>query len=171
MKKFVVFITTAVVFCANSNLAIPDCGKQQIRKAAASRFVLKSGTAYDRSTKLTWSRCSAGSKWKDGSGCVGSLRTMTLDEARGYAKKTGQGWRLPTLKELNGIADDRCGSPYINTTVFPDIKELGEGAPYWSVTQVAQMPSLFYYVDFINGIVDGHSEGYPLAVRLVRDKN
>lgn len=48
-------------------------------------------------------------------------------------------------------------------------KNLDEGSPYWSTSRMEKMPTLFYYVDFMNGQVDAHSEGFVMAVRFVRN--
>lgn len=170
MEKIIMYFVVTVVVCLISCMAMADCNKQQMRKDANSRFIIVGGEAFDKTTKLTWSRCSVGVTWKKGVGCVGSPKMMNLNEANNYAKKIGHGWRVPTINELKSIADGKCNKPIINTIAFPDIKDRGEGAPYWSITQVEQMPMLYYYVDFINGIVDGHSSGFGLAVRLVRSQ-
>jgi len=170
MKKLITCIV--VVFaCLNSGFVMADCDKQQAHKAADSRFVLNKGEAFDKVTKLTWCRCSAGATWKDGAGCVGAPKLMSLEEASSFAKQAGNGWRVPTIKELYSIVEQECENTVINSIVFPDIREFGEGgAPYWSVTRVDNMPMLVYYLDFIHGQVDGHSEGFIMAVRLVRSQ-
>jgi len=134
-----------------------------------SRFVLHEGEATDKSTHLVWSRCSVGTHWEKGR-CIGDVKLMRLDEAKEYARKLGGGWRVPTIKELYGLAEEICRDQGRKSGVFPDIKDFGEGAAYWSITAVEDIPSLYYYVDFLSGDVDGHSKGFSLAVRLVRDK-
>ncbi|POB04495.1 hypothetical protein C1949_05845 [Halopseudomonas oceani] len=58
----------------------------------------------------------------------------------------------------------------MNSTVFPAVTDFGEGAPYWSETHFEEMPQLIYFIDFLDGAVDAHSEGFALAVRLVRSE-
>jgi len=94
---------------------------------------------------------------------------MSFEEARQFAKQTGGNWRVPTIKELYSIIEQECKNAVINSIVFPDIRDFGEGAPYWSVTRIEDMPMLIYYVNFMSGRVDGHSEGFSMAVRLVRN--
>lgn len=170
MKKIITCIVV-VAACLSSGFVIADCDKQPAGNAADSRFVLNKGEAFDKETKLTWHRCSAGAAWKEGAGCVGTPELMCLEEARSFAKQAGNGWRVPTIKELYSIAEQECENTAINSIVFPDIRDFGEGAaPYWSVTRVENMPMLVYYVDFIHGQVDGHSDGFIMAVRLVRSQ-
>ena len=169
MKKLVALVAV-VITCLSSGSVLADCDKQQLRKAASSRFVLNNGEAFDKVTKTTWCRCSAGTTWKEDVGCVGSPKLMRLEEARHFAKQAGDGWRVPTIKELYSIVEQECENPVINSIVFPDIRDLGEGAPYWSVTRIEEIPMLVYYIDFISGRVDGHSQGFAMAVRLVRNQ-
>lgn len=166
MKKFIALFAV-VITCLGSGLVLADSNKQQSCNAEPSPFILNKGEAFDKGTKLTWSRCSVGATWKEGAGCVGSPKLMSLEEAKHFARQAGNGWRLPTIKELCSIVEYECENPVINSIVFPDIKDLGEGAPYWSITRVEEMPMLIYYVDFMSGRVDGHSEGFVMAVRLV----
>lgn len=169
MKKLAVMFV--VIFtCLNPDLLLADYDKQQAPEEYSSRFILNNkGEAFDKRTKLTWQRCSAGVTWKEGVGCIGSPKLMSLEDARQFARQAGEGWRVPTIEELYSIVDQESENPAINSAVFSDIRDLGEGSPYWSVTQVKEMPMLIYFVDFMNGRVDGHSEGFAMAVRLVRN--
>lgn len=145
------------------------CLKDKPERTPKSRFVFKGGEAFDQTTKLTWDRCSVGTSW-NGSKCTGSVKLIPLDVANDMALKRGNGWRVPAIEELAGIVELKCTDPAINTKVFPGVDDFGENsAPYWSSTQIKQMPGLFYFVDFLCGDVDGHTKGFSLAVRLVRD--
>jgi hypothetical protein len=54
--------------------------------------------------------------------------------------------------------------------VFPDIAKDEDGeADYWTTNPVG-MANLYYFFDFISGQADGHTRGFQLAVRLVRDE-
>ncbi|MDG9670576.1 DUF1566 domain-containing protein [Hahella sp. CR1] len=134
-----------------------------------SQFVLKGAEVYDTKTGLTWSRCSMGLTWREGSGCVGKVKISTLEGARHFAELQGHGWRIPTIEELYSLVRRGCSEPAINAEVFPDVQDLGEGSPYWSQTPVEEVPILYYFVDFMTGDIDGHTERFPLALRLVRE--
>lgn len=90
-------------------------------------------------------------------------------QARRHAVEAGEGWRLPTLAELQGIVERRCRNPAVNAQVFPDVTELYEGgAKYWSSTSAKELPGLFYNVDLMDGTIDANSAGIAMGVRLVR---
>ena len=94
---------------------------------------------------------------------------MSFGHARESVKKIGGGWRMPTIQELSSIIKQNATGPAIDTDVFPDVISLGDEAPYWTVSRVKVLPKLIYCIDFRNEIVDGHSAGFPMAVRLVRN--
>ena len=148
--------------------AFGSCHQNSAANLPVTRFLLKDGEAYDKETKLTWSRCSVGANWKPGAGCVGQIKLMSLDKAKDVARLKS-GWRIPTIKELHSIVENGCTEPAINSAVFPDVNDFNDGAPYWSITSTKEIPSLYYYVDFMKGEVDAHSNGFSMAVRLVRD--
>ena len=132
------------------------------------RFVLHGAEAFDRKTGLTWKRCSLGMVWDDERGCTGSIEFTSLDEAMRIAKTEAGDWHVPSGPELEGIIDTGCGTPVVDTRVFPDIRADGDGAAeYWTTNPVGTA-NLFYFFDFMTGAADGHSRGFRLAVRLVR---
>jgi len=164
-----VFVTCcAIAVCFSSGIAFGACDKSKTASAPSARFTLNKTKAFDQKTKLTWSRCSVGTVWKNGK-CSGAVKLMSLSEAKEYAQKLGGGWRVPTIEELYSIVEQKCSNPAINPEVFPSVKNLGEGAaPYWSTTKIKEIPSLIYYIDFLSGEADGHTKGFAMAVRLVR---
>ncbi|MBI3899431.1 MAG: DUF1566 domain-containing protein [Gammaproteobacteria bacterium] len=168
MTRLIIYFL--VIACCNSGIALGACNKNKPASTPTSRFILREGEAFDQKTKLTWSRCSLGTTWKKDAGCVGTAKLLYLEEAKQAAQKLGNGWRVPTIEELYSIVEHDCSNPAINTVIFPNVKNLGEGAPYWSVTAIKELPPLIYYVDFLNGEVDGHTKGFFLAARLVRKK-
>ncbi|MBR9882955.1 MAG: DUF1566 domain-containing protein [Oceanospirillales bacterium] len=168
MSKLAVLF--AITFtCLSSGPSLADDVRQQAQSAAASRFLVSDkGEAYDKETHLTWQRCSVGTTWKSGAGCIGQPKLMSLKDAKRFAEQVGEGWRVPTIDELYSLVEQEYDDPAINSVVFPNVKESSEGAPYWTVTPIDEMPMLIYFVDFMTGRVDGHTEGFSLAVRLVR---
>lgn len=130
------------------------------------RFKVSQGEVHDNKTNLIWERCSVGLSLK-GDKCMGSRQSLSLDEALAVAAQKGEGWHVPSVNELSTIVDPSCGRPAIDISVFPDMDAAEGENPYWTNSQVG-LADLFYYVDFGNGEVDGHTRGFSLGVRLVR---
>jgi Protein of unknown function (DUF1566) len=136
-----------------------------------NRFVLLGGEALDTKTGLIWQRCSLGMKWDSKRGCRGEATPIGLHEATKKAGELSGKWRVPSGPELEGLVDRSCGSPVVDISVFPDIKKDEDGqADYWTTNRVG-MAGLYYFFDLISGQADGHTPGFELLVRLVRDKN
>jgi hypothetical protein len=95
---------------------------------------------------------------------------VALDEANTKAQELGGNWRVPSGPELESIIDRSCGSPVVDVSVFPDLRTDEDGeVDYWTTSPVG-MANLYYFFDFINGQADGHTRGFHLAVRLVRNE-
>jgi Protein of unknown function (DUF1566) len=169
MERHIACFVTVITICLNATTATASCEKSRSASTPTSRFTLIEDKAYDQKTKLTWQRCSVGATWKKGAGCIGRAKLMNLTDATKFAKLVGNDWRVPTIEELYSIVERRCKNPAINTAVFPNVKDLGEGAPYWTSSKIEEIPPLVYYIDFLNGDADGHTKGFSLAVRLVRN--
>lgn len=140
-------------------------------KVDNSRFSIIGDKVFDKKTKLTWMRCSVGSKWKDNISCEQSPSIMSFYEAKDIEKDLKNGWRMPTIEELSTIFKNECKNKAINSSIFPDIKLLDNFAPYWSSTSVDKMPNLIYYIDFIDKKLDAHSKGFSMFLRLVKSKD
>ena len=88
--------------------------------------------------------------------------------AAGWCGATN-GWRMPTLMELLGLADLSVASstrPTIDTRYFSDTKSL----PYWTSSPGYTNADYAWYVDFDSGLSNYYiSRTEGLAVRLVRD--
>ncbi|MBR9869132.1 MAG: DUF1566 domain-containing protein [Oceanospirillales bacterium] len=168
MQRIIVFVIVASWWSSGAVLAA--CDESIAESTPSSRFVLNGGEAYDQQTELTWNRCSVGTTWTSDAGCIGDVKLLGLDKAKQFAQELGGGWRIPTIEELDSIVEQKCFNPTINSSVFPTVTNFGEGAPYWSDTNIEEIPSLMYFIDFIDGAIDGHTKGFPLAVRLVRSE-
>lgn len=159
-------VAALMALCASSPAAAACAGTPG--SSEPPRFAVAGAEARDLRTGLVWQRCSVGTRWTDGAGCVGTKGALMLDAARRAAAAAGNGWRLPDVSELAGLMDEGCGGPFLDPAVFSDLASTPEGdAPYWTATPIGAA-GLFYYVDVGLGLVDGHSAGYAMAVRLVR---
>ncbi len=73
-------------------------------------------------------------------------------------------WRLPTIKELNSIANFIGRSPAINTDFFPNTID----ASYWSATMNAADASSAWSLDFDDGGIVKNDKQKNFSVRAVR---
>ena len=131
-----------------------------------SDFILDdvNGTAYHKTTGLTWKRCSEGQSWDSvNKTCTGGGPAYTWSAALSLA--SGE-WRLPNVKELASIVEESSGSyPVVNARVFPNTIV----SPfYWSASPYAPNAGYAWYVTFYNGTAYVDNVGNLNAVRLVR---
>lgn len=161
----------AAFCCADVARGDQTCSDNMQPSAPDSRFAVNAdGTVLDSVTGLTWKRCAEG---QSEPGCGGSPMGYTWQEALQLADQRVfagySDWRLPNVKELQSLIEQRCYGPSINLNVF----ENTASASYWSASPYAQY-SFFsgsaWFVEFEYGIANyGHNEASKYSVRLVRD--
>jgi hypothetical protein len=138
----------------------------------------KNGTVTDKSTGLTWQKCSVGQTWT-GDAFSGEATNMSWNDAMKLSNSFAgyNDWRLPTNEELMTLVfcsdgkhntDYSCKNqtvtrPTINTTYFPYTEDL-----YWSSSPDADDSSQAWGVYFGAGLSDGYYKSFTLFVRLVR---
>ena len=133
----------------------------------ASRFLKHgNGTVTDTVSGLMWAQCAEG---LSGSACtVGEAANFTWEEALIRARDSGLAgytdWRLPNLKELFSLVEERCVNPAINLAVFPNTP----ASYFWSASPSADSSNFTWIVGFMNGGADYRSRYNYSQVRLVR---
>jgi hypothetical protein len=148
---------------ARSGMALADCDSAIRIEPIASRFEIHGDTVYDKSTNLTWMRCSYGQEWSDVGGCSGLVKLLDWDSAMGLHWQGDAAWRLPQKDELQSIVAPGCKKPAISETVFPGTPSI----QYW--TSTASGPSYAWVVFFRTGMATWNFlRTAPFAVRLVR---
>ncbi len=113
------------------------------------------GTVTDQITGLVWQKVGPGSamSWEEALKYCGELRLAGHDD-----------WRLPNIKELRSINDDRKVQPSLDRSSFPQ----AQAASYWSSTSQCNHPERAWFVDFATGLVtyaDKPERQLVLAVR------
>jgi len=161
------FLAVAAVLAARlvaaSNTARAECDPAKPIEPFASRFEVHGDTAYDKSTDLTWTRCSYGQHWSEGGGCSGSVKLLDWNDAMGLQLQGNANWRLPQRDELQSIVASNCRRPAINETVFPGTPSI----QYWTGTPSG--PSYAWVVFFRTGMPTWNFlKTTPFAVRMVR---
>ncbi|MDR7119721.1 DUF1566 domain-containing protein [Rheinheimera soli] len=109
-------------------------------------------TVTDTLTGLVWSQNTVASD-------------VTFEDAVKAVAELGEGWRLPTVDELQTIVDRTKYDPAIDTDAFPDT----ESDWYWTSTPWARRPeSARWVVHFYNGNVNSDVIYGEACVRAVR---
>lgn len=146
------------------------------------------GVVTDHKTGLMWKRCVEGFSGAD---CrtgdtvqatfVDALNAIsTLNAAGGYAGYTD--WRLPNVKELRSIVEERCTRPALNDEVFPlkNTEAADDQSTMNNMSLFTSTPTSYYdstdtfvwIVSFADGTLDKSSVGeynYLRFYRLVRN--
>lgn len=115
----------------------------------------------------------AGSSTSSGAACLGSA-TNRCDTEKFVQDVNAAGlcgvsdWRMPTVKELYGIADLGRFNPIIDPVFFPNTVPAVSNPPtlYWTGKRYAVNSA--WSIDFRNGLVDASGDEFGLLVRLVR---
>ncbi|WP_457671436.1 Lcl C-terminal domain-containing protein [Thiolapillus sp.] len=124
------------------------------------------GTVTHITTGLMWMKCPLG---QSGADCAtGNANTYSwqqaLETADGYSFAGYSDWRLPNIKELSSLVEQRCYGPAINLSVFPATP----GSFFWSSSPYALYSGNAWYVGFGDGHANGGNRGGYAHVRLVR---
>lgn len=160
-----------VTILATANLtAYANCTPLIAEETPTSRVVpLNDGSEVkDKVTGLIWQRCSIGQVWRNNT-CTAKLeaKQLTWHEALKETKALGNGYRLPTIRELQSILEFRCHTPAINSTVFPNTN----AGSYWSSSPVYSRDwtsGSAWYVDFTHAISSNNGISYKFYARAVR---
>ena len=144
-----------------------------------SQFTIfeKEHTVRDVRSGISWLRCSVGQTWHlQEQTCLGEIVKLNQQEIpiaiAQASEQLGGNWRLPTLKELQGLVCETCGPPKIKQKYFSkrvSQKHIGLGKKnflnkkmYWTVNfMTGHSYSRFFFFFFF---------GYQrLPVLLVQD--
>jgi hypothetical protein len=170
IQSFVFFLVLALLFLLPAARAEQTCKDSIIATAPAANFTIHdNGTATHNITGLMWMRCSLGQEW-NGETCIGSPAVYTWKEglqAGDHYEFAGYSdWRLPNKNELESIVEERCYSPAISITVFPNAPP----AYFWSSSPYAGFSQGAWSVDFGFGAVIASDKDGSIHIRLVRNE-
>ena len=120
------------------------------------------GTITDNYTGLIWQK-------------IQSTNTMTWEEALGYASTLSlagkSDWRIPNVRELQSLNDEKLSKPSFNKTFFLNISS----GNFWSsTTLLSQQPTQAWDINVDYGIVSYNpktNKEYVLCVRGGIDKS
>lgn len=179
---------TASVLLSTSAVAAEDLGNRGdgittqncmynvLESSPSSRYTISDDGAslVDSSTGLTWARCDLGQTWNNETKvCDGNQSTHNwLDahlEAQSYSAGTiTTGWRVPNIKELATIIEERCSYPTVNTEIFFSTTR---GQIYWASTpyKIGSAGDKAYLMEMGLGIITAADKSNEINVKLVRD--
>ena len=136
--------------------------------APASRFERLADGIRDRYTGLVWQRCALGQDGPDCENGIGEEHLLSRAEAAAAATalrdRSGQDWRLPTVKELESLLELGCRSPAAAAEFFPSTPV----RPFWSSTASAGDAAQGWFVNFFLGRSYFQPTSEKAAVRLVQ---
>jgi Protein of unknown function (DUF1566) len=118
--------------------------------APADHFTATLGSVTDNLTGLSWQQAISASSY-------------TQAGAATYCSGLGNGWRVPSMNELQTIVDDSRANPAIDTSVFPSTPV----EYFWTSSPVVGIPYMLA-VDFTDGRTNGLDETSLRRVRCVR---
>jgi hypothetical protein len=171
MRRRTSFVVAAVlnsILVAGPGTARAECDPAKTTETAIApvtwRYELHGATVYDRTTDLTWMRCSYGQQWMEDDGCTGAARLMDWDSAMDLHPAGAPGWRLPQRDELQSIVAHGCKRPAINEAVFPATPSI----QYW--TSTPSSPSYAWIIYFRTGMPTWtFPKSTAFAVRLMHE--
>lgn len=164
-------IALATVLLMVGSTPAQQCDPNITATAPDSRYTDHGdGTVTDNITGLMWKQCAEG---LSGAGCKsGIVQYLTwqgaLQRAQGLTFAGNSDWRLPNIKELASLVEDRCMFPTININIFPSVLS-GE---YWSSSPDTMHSYNAWVVNFYTGDVNNdylRNREVGKAVRLVRE--
>lgn len=143
------------------------CEPQLPASAPATRFEIGADSAYDTATGLTWRRCFEG---LSGENCAtGELLELSWPKALQHVTtvnaEANTTWRLPNVKELYSLVEQRCAAPAIDLSVFPNTP----AGRVWTASPYRLYPHYSWLVDFADGSTFNLERFKPFPVLLVRD--
>lgn len=164
MQQLMIALFFCLLFASPLTLA-QTCNEAVAASAPDSRFTIYTdGTVLDEKTGLIWMRCALGQTW-DGTTCTGIEQGYNwpdaLQAAEGKVYLGLKSWRVPNIKELDSLVEQRCYDLAINVMAFPNATK----SSYWSSTSAANAA---WSVDFFDGVVGLGEKYFTGAVRLVR---
>ena len=172
-----IFLLTFGIFLVSQNLYagpyIIGCETATVTATTPTEdFVIHDDdTVTHVKTGLMWKRCVEGQTINNNV-CEGvTTNAFDWQEALTTAKNSTfaeySDWRAPNVKELMSIIERQCGSPAINSTVFPNTPN--DEPHFTSTYQDSETIRVIYFQNGYVGTTSIHSTGSERVVRLVRD--
>jgi len=166
-KPFKILSKYKAITCAFACLAL---SVQPVNANNSKTYFTKGPIAIDVIGKLEWMRCSIGQVWNEGT-CVGEPMQLPFASVSAVLERTlassGEGWRLPTRKELRELIEVQSEPPMINPKHFPAT----HAGSYWTADNNQLLANGHWVVNFYTGHSYGRApKTQSFAIRLVKDR-
>jgi alpha-tubulin suppressor-like RCC1 family protein len=162
-----ILLVISLMVTVASSQAAAVCNANITATTPSSDFVVHGdGTVTHSRTGLMWQRCALG-QTRSGSTCTGTASTVSWSGALTAARRSPTAgytdWRLPNVKELQSIVEDRCYGPSVNEGIFPST----DASDFWSSSSPSYSSSALS-ISFIDGSTSYNNKSFAVRVRLVR---
>ncbi len=170
MRLFCSLTFCCCLLASSPSAQAQGCNADMPASTPDSQLTDNGNTITDTKTGLMWKKCMegvTGNNCESGSATGFTWQTAlqrpgVVNTSGGFAGQTD--WRLPNIKELRSIVEEKCVDPAINLTRFPNTPSL----VVWSGSPDANYSGGAWIVNFYYGISDVYYRDYNYQVRLVR---
>ena len=141
------------------------------------QFIDRDHIIIDLKSGVEWLRCSTGQTW-NGEECTGQVVRLNFEEIQEALKQAneqlGGGWRLPSLKELQGLVCEECkkgGKFSDDSMIDKEMFPFTPAEPYWTSDKYKWGDNRYWTVNFFTGFsFNRFSTSKPLASRFVKNR-
>ncbi len=170
MKKIIIALITFFYLTVISAQQVCHTESEIPSTTPLSNFIDNNdGTVFDLTSRLVWQKCQLGFS---GINCEisASPNTFTWQEALQEAQASSfagyDDWRLPNVKELRTLVEQRCQSPAINSQLFLS----STSTDFWTSSPYKFNANNSWSINFDSGFNFAYPRTNFLHVRLVRSR-
>jgi hypothetical protein len=146
----VFFLDGAAVHADRLLVAKVRCVRGPATATGGVHFEREGEIVRDPTTRLSWH--------------LGVVRRVTQPQAKSHCEALGDGWRVPSLAELQALVHVGRSEPSIDPDVFPRVP----AETFWTSTPIVSYAGYYWGVSFATGQPNYNVEGSLLDAVCVR---